>query len=163
MISFILFYLVGIPISVLLHELGHALGILAATKENARVYLGPMGDNNKENFRIGRIHFHIKWAFSGFCAVNNRSDFTRSQNIVFLAGGPIATLLLIISAYLLGTTLSHDGTRNFLNGIFFANLSLFIFTSIPMIYPKWWKPYAGRPSDGYQIFAELKAKDEMKT
>jgi len=162
-ISFILFYLIGVPISVLLHEMGNALGVVIFTREKSHIYLGPMNDDNKENFRIGRMHFHIKWDFSGFCAVNNRSDFTRFQNIVFLAGGPIATFLLIIAAYLLGTSLLHDGIRNFLNGIFFANLSLFLFTSFPMIYPNWLKPYAGRPSDGYQILTALKAKDEIKT
>jgi len=66
MISFVLFYLIGVPVSILLHEVGHALGVTLFTKEKAHVYLGPANDNNEENFRIGRMHFHIKWAFLVF-------------------------------------------------------------------------------------------------
>ena len=159
MISFFLFYLIGIPVSVLLHEVGHAIGVTIFTKEKAHVYLGPINDNNKENFRIGRMHFHIKWAYFGFCVVKNRNDLTSFKNIMFLAGGPIISLLLCIAAYLISTDLTHNGTKNFLNGVFYANLSMFIFTSIPIIYPNWLKPYAGRPSDGYQILTIFKAKN----
>ena len=159
MISFVLFYLIGIPVSVLLHEVGHAIGVTIFTKEKAHVYLGPINDNNKESFRIGRMHFHIKWAYFGFCVVKNRNDFTSFKNIMFLAGGPIVSLLLFIAVYLISADLTHYGTKNFLNGVFYANLSLFIFTSIPIIYPSWLKPYAGRPSDGYQILTILKAKN----
>ena len=159
MISFVLFYLIGIPVSVLLHEVGHAIGVTIFTKEKAHVYLGPINDNNKESFRIGRMYFHIKWAYFGFCVVKKRNDFTSFKNIIFLAGGPIVSLLLFITAYLISANLTHYGTKNFLNGVFYANLSMFIFTSIPIIYPNWLKHYAGRPSDGYQILTILKAKN----
>ncbi|ANU25810.1 hypothetical protein [Planococcus versutus] len=164
MISFFIFYLIGVPVSILLHEVGHALGITLFTKEKAHVYLGPANDNNEENFRIGRMHFHIKWAFFGFCFVKNRSDFTSFKSIMFSAGGPIISLLLCIAAYLVSADLTHYGTKNFLNGIIYFNLILFIFTSIPITYPNWWKPkpYAGRPSDGYQILTALKSKNNSR-
>lgn len=158
MISFFLFYLVGIPLSVLLHEVGHAIGIVMFSKEKAYVYLGPVNDDNKENFRLGRMHFHIKWAFFGFCIVKNRSDFTKFNNILFLAGGPIVSLLLFIAAYFLSANFSHEGTQNFLQGVFYTNLSMFIFTSLPLIYPKWLPAFAGHPSDGYQILNILKSR-----
>lgn len=158
MISFFLFYLLGVPISILLHEVGHALGATLFTKEKAHVYLGPANEGNRENFRIGRLHFHIIWAFSGFCSVDNRRDFTSFKSIMFLAGGPILSLLVCIAAYLVSADLTHYGTKNFLNGVIYFNLLLFIFTSIPITYPKWWKPYAGHPSDGYQILTILNSK-----
>lgn len=158
MISFLLFYLIGIPASVLIHEIGHAVGALLFSKEKVHVYLGPGDASNKENFRIGRMHFHIKLAYYGFCAVKNRNDFTKAGYVIFLAGGPLFTLLLVIAASLVSAELTHFGAKNFLNGIFFANFTLFIFTSIPVIYPNWLKPYAGRPSDGYQILTTLKTK-----
>lgn len=157
MISFLLFYLIGIPVSILLHEVGHALGATLFTKEKALVYLGPINKFNKENFRIGRMHFHIKWAFFGFCDVKNSSNLNRIRNVFFLAGGPLASLVLFIAAFSVSTDLTHYGTKNFLNGVMYSNLSLFIFTSIPIIYPNWLKPYAGRPSDGHQILTLLKS------
>lgn len=54
-------FVVGIPISTLLHEIGHALGVIVCSKERAHVYLG--AKNLPENLRIGRIHFHIRWGF----------------------------------------------------------------------------------------------------
>jgi len=78
---------------------------------------------------------------------------------MFLAGGPITSLLLCIRAYLVAADLTHYGIKNFLNGMIYFNLILFIFTSIPIIYPNWWKPYAGYPSDGHQILTILKSKN----
>lgn len=159
MISFLLFYLIGIPASVLIHEVGHALGALISSKEEAHVYLGPAQESNKEDFRIGRMHVHIQLAYYGFCIVSNKGDFTKVRNVLFLAGGPLFTLLLAIAAPFISTELTHSGIKNFLNGIFFANFTMFIFTSVPVIYPNWLKPYAGRPSDGYQLLQILKAKN----
>jgi len=157
MISFFFFYVIGLPISVLLHEVGHAIGGTVFSKEKTHVYLGPFNDDNKENFRIGRLHFHIKWAYFGFCAVENRKYFSKFNNVMFLAGGPVVSLVVSVAAFLVSSDLTHDGAKTFLQGIFYANLSLFIFTSIPVIYPNWLKPYAGRPSDGYQILSVFKA------
>lgn len=158
MITFLLIFLLGIPLSVLVHEVGHALGIILFTKKEAHVYLGPANDKNNENFRIGRIHFHIIWAHSGFCFVKNESDLSRFSNIMFSAGGPIASLLLVIISYLITTDITHYGTKNFFIGILYANLSLFIFTSIPITYPNWLKPYVGRYSDGYHILKSIRKK-----
>lgn len=57
MISFILIYLVGLPIAVLLHEVGHAIGSALLSKEKVRVYLGPLDDSNKENFDSEKFRF----------------------------------------------------------------------------------------------------------
>lgn len=46
MISFFLFYLIGIPVSVLLHEVGHAIGVTIFSKEESYVYLGSENDLN---------------------------------------------------------------------------------------------------------------------
>ncbi len=157
MVSFLLFYLIGIPASVLLHEIGHAFGLVLFTKESARVYLGPSNASNKENLRIGRMHFHIRWAYFGFCEWGTRAAFSSFQRVMMLAGGPAVSLLVAIVAFFISADLTHWGTKNFLNGIMFSNLLLFISTSIPVVYPKWMGPYAGHPSDGYQILKVFKA------
>jgi len=74
-ISFILFYVVGIPLSVLIHEIGHALGVILFSKEKVYVYLGTSNLSNKENFRIGRMHFHICWRYYGYCYLEKESLF----------------------------------------------------------------------------------------
>ncbi|WP_391122504.1 hypothetical protein [Psychrobacillus sp. L3] len=158
MISFILFYLIGIPVSVLLHELGHALCVVMFSKEEAYVYLGTTNESNKENFRIGRVTFHITFAYSGFCAVKNMTNFSIVQSILFFIGGPIVSVLLFIGAYFISAEVTHYGTRNFLNGIIYINLFLFILTIIPIRYPKVLKTYAGFQSDGYQILTLLKGR-----
>ncbi|WP_166669477.1 hypothetical protein [Paenisporosarcina antarctica] len=81
---------------------------------------------------------------------------------MFLAGGPIASLLLFIAAYFTSAELTHYGSKNFINGITFINLYLFIGTIIPIIYPNWLRPYAGLPSDGYQILTVLKARNKTE-
>lgn len=164
MVSFLLFYLIGIPVSVLLHEIGHAIGIVLFSKEKARVYLGPFNASNKENFRIGRIHFHIRWAYFGFCKCDARNaDISNFQKIMFLAGGPVVSLLLAGAAFLISVDLTQFGPKNFLNGIMYCNLAMFIITSIPIVYPKWLGPFAGRPSDGFQILAVFKTGNKIES
>lgn len=158
MISFFLFYLIGIPVSVLLHEVGHAIGVIIFSKEESYVYLGSENDLNKKNFQIGRIHFHINRAYFGFCVVNNRTPFSKFQSVMFLVGGPLVSLLVFVASYLVKADVTHYEIKNFLNGIAYCNLFIFICTSIPIRYPKWLKPYAGLPSDGYQIYTLLKGK-----
>ncbi|WP_203247406.1 hypothetical protein [Sporosarcina beigongshangi] len=157
MVSFLLFYAIGIPVSVLLHEIGHAIGLVLFSKERALVYLGPPNVSNRENIRIGRMHFHIRWSYSGFCKRGTRNtDFSGFQSIMMSAGGPVASLMLAVTAFFISTDLTHLGAKNFLNGILFYNFLLFISTSIPVVYPKWMGPLAGHPSDGYQILKVFK-------
>lgn len=164
MVSFLLFYIIGIPVSVLLHEIGHAIGLVLFSKENARVYLGPFHASNKEDFRIGRIHFHIRWAYFGFCQYGTRNtDFSSFQRIMMSVGGPTVSLLLAVTTFFISADLTHFGIKNFLNGIMFYNLLLFISTSIPVVYPKWMGPLAGHPSDGYQILKVFKTENKIKS
>ncbi|KMY32374.1 hypothetical protein ACZ11_09590 [Lysinibacillus xylanilyticus] len=66
------------------------------------------------------------------------------------------SLSLAVISYFAMNTFTNDALLNFLNGLFYVNGTLFLFTVIPIIYPKWLKPYAGLPSDGYKIIRALK-------
>ncbi|WP_083225252.1 MULTISPECIES: hypothetical protein [Lysinibacillus] len=154
-LSFMLLYVVGIPISTLLHEIGHALGVIVCSKERAHVYLG--AKNLPENLRIGRIHFHIRWGLFGFCTPQKGSSLTRKQSLGFIAGGPIMTLaVLLFASYLARYFAAYAGIHYFFNSLFYLNTFQFLATAVPLIYPKWYKPYAGLPSDGYQMLSLLK-------
>lgn len=87
MLTFVLLYVIGIPVSTLLHESGHALAVVLVSNGRVHVYVG--AKNLPENFRIGRIHFHIKWGFFGYCDLPKGSKLTRYQTLIFIASGPI--------------------------------------------------------------------------
>ena len=103
--------------STLLHEIGHALGVIVCSKERAHVYLG--AKILPDSFRVGRIHFHIRWGFFGFCTPQNGSSLTRKQSLGFIAGGPIMTLaVLLFASYLARYLLLMQGYTIFSIAIF---------------------------------------------
>lgn len=74
-----------------------------------------------------------------------------------MAGGPIMTLLLLLIASNLARYFAaYAGIHYFFNGLFYLNTFQFLATAVPLIYPNWYKPYAGLPLDGYQMLSLLK-------
>ncbi len=149
MFEFLLFYLLVIPLSVLLHEVGHGLGVVLFSKSNAHIYLGVRNEENKENFRLGRLHFHILWSFIGF--VYWAGDLSKRQRAIALAGGPMMSLLLTMLFFWIAVSIPNEDLRPFFWGITSFNCIQFIATIIPIQYPRWWVGYSGHPSDGLQI------------
>jgi len=161
MITISLFYLVGIPLSILWHEVGHATGIIIFTKSQARVFLGPVNESNKNLFRIGRIYFHIKWSYSGYCdiKINNATiAISKFQQAMISVCGPVSSLLLTILTFYISDYTTYELAKEFFNGIAILNLLLFFCTIIPIRYPNWWKPYGGKLSDGYLFLRALRTK-----
>jgi hypothetical protein len=161
MLLFLLFYLIVIPISILLHEIGHGLGILLFSKERiAKVYLGPINESNKETFRFFRMHFHITWAFYGFCSyTGGNKNLTKVEAISSALGGPLVSLIISITAFISVSFIEGTLTQEYMKGIAIFNLINFIMTIIPIKYPKWWGIYSGRPSDGYRIVTALRGTE----
>jgi hypothetical protein len=157
MLLFLLFYLVVIPLSVFIHELGHAFAVLLSTNANARVYLGPFNEANKENFKIGRIHFHIKWATYGSISLSNlKGEVSKKQNIIIAAGGPLVSLIVAVLVTICSFYVINNRIESFLQAIAIYNYLSFLWTIIPMTYPSWMKAYRGMPSDGLRIVKALK-------
>ncbi|MFB9973985.1 hypothetical protein FPQ10_06915 [Allobacillus sp. SKP2-8] len=156
MLLFLLFYILVIPICVLLHEIGHGIGVVTTSKSNAHVYLGNRNKENKENFRIGRLHFHINWSYVGFVAWEGR--LKKHQKAVALAGGPIMSLALVFLFGLIAVLVPLDDLRSFFWGATIFNLIQFIATVIPITYPRWMGAYNGHPSDGLQLLQLVKRK-----
>ncbi|MCF6410104.1 hypothetical protein L1611_10265 [Alkalihalobacillus sp. EGI L200015] len=132
------------------------------TKYNANVYLGQK--NNKETFRLGRVHFHINWAFYGFVRYANESPITTTgQRIVIFIGGPLVSLCIGVFGFISSTYMFDENSiKNLMTGVGVFNIYLFLLTILPIRYPEWWKPYSNMPSDGYRILQEVKRKNEMK-
>ncbi len=145
-----------IPLSVLLHEVGHGIGVVSSSKSHARIYLGNWDEKNKQNFRLGRLHFHIHWSYYGYCSWDNA--LSKRQKISALTGGPLMSLLLTCIFSLIVQEVPQGNLRSVINGIIFFNLANFLVTAIPITYPRWFGPLGGHPSDGLQLLRLLKMK-----
>lgn len=144
-----------------MHEIGHALGLLFSTKNSiAKVYLGSgyWDDSNKESFRIGRIHFHIRWGFVGFCFyIKESGEMTKRQVIIFCLCGPLMSLILSLFFIILLFLYHPQGVLDYIiTGMAMFSFVQFMMTIIPIEYPAWMNGYGGTPSDGHQIVGALK-------
>jgi hypothetical protein len=137
------------------------LGLVIATKDgNAKVYLGRWSNSEKETFRMGRISFYIKWSYTGHCSYKTETgEIKNFQVITFMLFGPLLSLIFSIMLYtLLFLNISNPNINNIIQASAVFNFFQFLFTIIPIRYPNWFKPYGGKPSDGYQILSILKVK-----
>lgn len=149
--------MIGLPFTTLIHEIGHALGLVSSTKYGeARIYIGDFSKSNKESFKIGRIHFHITLGRGGLCRYEKNNDMTKLQSAITTIGGPLISALFTFVLYLL----LHQPINKYylITGMFWLNFIQFVVTVIPIIYPKWWRPYGGYPSDGYKVLNILRGK-----
>lgn len=151
--TFLLFILV-VPIFVLLHELGHGIGAVSTSKADIHIYLGQFSEDNKENFKIGRLHFHIQWSFIGYAYWGESLD--KRQRVIALAGGPLMSLFLGLLFELLTSLDLQNGIRQLFGWSATYNLIQFIITIIPIRYPRWMAAYNGMPSDGLRLVQLLR-------
>src|SRR5699024_4949983 len=147
----IIFWLAVVPLTTLVHELGHGIGGVLSTKERTMAILGPADQSNKRTFSVGRMDFHIKWAYFGFCSIESNRDLSAFQRIVIAAGGHVVPLLIALTSFIILFIDLHYEIKNLLTAIAIFNFWQCICTAIPIIYPSWFGPYSGIPSDGYRI------------
>lgn len=134
------------------------MGLVCSTKDGAaRVYIGDFSNSNKESFRIGRVHFHITLGMGGICRYEKNNYMTKLQSVITTISGPLMSAFFAFILYLF---LHHPINKHYLiTGMFWLNLIQFVVTVIPIIYPKWWRPYGGYPSDGYKVLKILIGKE----
>ncbi|WP_404428594.1 site-2 protease family protein [Sutcliffiella horikoshii] len=154
MLLFLLFYILVIPVCVLMHEIGHGLGVVSFSKHDAHIYLGKRNKENKENFKIGRFRFHIHWSYVGF--VDWKGDLNKRQRIAVLAGGPIMSLFLVFLFAVVAIVVPPSNLHSFFRGASIFNLAMVVWTIIPITYPRWMGAYYGHPSDGLQLLRLLR-------
>jgi tetratricopeptide (TPR) repeat protein len=91
-------------VNVLVHELGHAIPILCWSKKKVVVYIGSLGDPG-HSFRLslGRLELYLKYNpflwFRGLCSPGER--LAVSKMIFYTAMGPLASLLITLSSFVL--------------------------------------------------------------
>jgi len=158
---FLIFYLIVLPMTTLLHEIGHGLGVIVSSKAQAKIYLGNPDEKNMENFRLGRLHFHINWSYIGYCYWG--SELNKQQRICTLLGGPAMSLLISVACFLFAFVISTGDLHSLLRGTAMLNLFQFIITIIPITYPRWMSGYSRQPSDGMQLLRLIKESPTKNT
>lgn len=155
------------PISLLIHEIGHALGIVIADKNAvAQVYMGSASEDNKFRLKVGRIHLYLTLAFSGFCSfANEQQPISNRQRLLMLTGGPVMSLLtclLLLSLSYWFWSVGNVELSSWFENVGFINFIIFILTVLPYKYPSFMKHLGGFPTDGLQILKLLRNRATLK-
>ncbi|TQR17569.1 hypothetical protein FG384_17895 [Psychrobacillus vulpis] len=151
--------LIIITVSLLIHEMGHAIAwILQNKKARADIYMGSSSKENKLKLTIGRITFYLTISFSGFCRLSNPEELppiTNKQRLISAAGGPIASLFGFVTLYFISHLIS--GVLGIIiNRVAIISLMVFLTTAIPYTYPSFLRHLGGFQSDGLKILNLLK-------
>ena len=148
-------WILPVPLT-LLHELGHALPLLAFSRERVIVRVGyqPVG-----SVSIGRLELRIRWLNSprwgwfGFVEGEGEElSLSRVRWLVILAGGPLVTAIVLMALVAAAAFVPWPATILIWVPALVVAWELLV-TATPMRYPGWFGPYAGRVSDGYRILA----------
>ncbi len=152
-------------LSVLLHELGHALGFrIGAGKKPWRVLVG----SGPELFTVGRFTAYLIPVGGFFLPVDRDEPQTKKGKILMLLGGPLASLLLAALFFVLRFfVFVPDAAKGALYGmlvylitfLLLYNFLQFLVTALPIRYRVVCR---GMISDGRQIVRVLRNKDASK-
>ena len=144
-------------LSTFLHEFGHALGYMLSTGDrhwHIRVGWG------KQLLDTKALTVNLL-VFDGLFTPLEKKIDTKSKLIATLAGGPAASLLLVLGLSVLrsgvfafrSAILADGGIAYFVNYAFFCNLFLLILSLAPVHY--FWGEVRGMETDGLQIIHAL--------
>ena len=145
------------PADILLHELGHALAGIFYAKKKVVMWLG--SDGNTEgclHFNAGRLevwmHPNIFTWRGGRCVLPDRTGITNGHNFMFIAGGIIASFLLILVLCFLGFAVHFPNTLHITILVALGYVTImFLMNIIPR--DKAYKMQDGKTTynDGYQL------------
>ncbi|WP_096187790.1 M50 family metallopeptidase [Evansella halocellulosilytica] len=152
-ISIILFIFIAFPLSVFIHEFGHAAAILLLTKKKVRIFIGPRTSDNDESFKVGRCHFHLQWSTGGSCfTMMEEQEWTKKITFFFFLFGPLFSFIAASTFILAANMLKQEtfwSTVLFWTG--YLNAIMFIITLVPIKYPNTTGRLNGVHSDGYEL------------
>ena len=145
------------PVFTFLHECGHALMALALTDRNVTILLG--GGRNSLRWQWGRLRVAIGWWFTGFVGfARYDQEQIPSHHILYITlAGPFVSLLLAVLFWNLGSTWSGSGWfERVMETFAYSAFAQFLFTILPLRYPRWLGAYGGRTSDGWRALQLLR-------
>lgn len=104
-IGFILVVIITRPITVLFHELGHAIPAILLTRQKVTIYIGSYGDPaNSIKVKIGLLEAWFKWNPFWKCGVcvPSASEVPVNKRLLYTVTGPLASLFMaFVGAYLI--------------------------------------------------------------
>jgi len=151
-------WLVLFPIITFLHECGHALAVLALTGQDVTILLGSGRRGMK--WQWGKLGVVVGWltGFVGFTKYDQERLTSRQILWVTLAG-PLVSLLLTVACSAPAFTRGiPQGFVILMRIVAYATLAQFLFTILPLRYPRWLLAYGGKTSDGWRALQLLRVK-----
>ncbi|MBH0229645.1 site-2 protease family protein [Halobacillus yeomjeoni] len=136
---FILIFLVA-PLSLLIHEMGHALTALLHQAEHSSITIGR--GSKLFSVKLGRVKVHIRWVFfQGAQTLNERKNpFSLREKAWISIGGPLFNA--IVAWFFIAMPFLSTSRTWMLFGLFNGYLALV--NSIPFC-------FRGKKSDGYRF------------
>ena len=145
----VLVVVIGVmPVSVALHEFGHAIPQLIAG-DSVKVVLG-IRAKKQLNFSVHRLS-----VTSSIYPISGCVIYQGRERVLSAIGGPLVSLLIVVLS-VIGLDASRDFVQSVSISVLVCNSNLFLWTSIPMKYPSWMGVYSGFRSDGLRIFDILR-------
>lgn len=144
------------PILTFIHELGHAIFALIFTGGEVDIRIGNF-ENKHISFKIGRLEVYLN-KFSPWIGCANWSEIPKEgyKRMLLCLGGPIASLLMVITFLMLGLIAKNEFLKVFLNSFLLGSINQFFWTILPIKYKH--GGYKGKKSDGYYAIKIIKEK-----
>lgn len=155
-----LLWLIIAPGQTLLHELGHAAAALLLSDAPVTVVLGDYRQHEsnprKVDMQTGRLRYVLQplSGFTGFY-IWSRDESSRRTRIIVNLAGPVTSLLIALLLWYLDTALQVDALSPLLYWSGILAFWQFVFTILPIRYPRWMGAYQGRISDGRRVYRLL--------
>lgn len=159
LLFFGLFLLVN-PLTVLFHELGHAIPAILATGEKATIYIGSYGKQERSFcIRLRKIDIWVKpgWWKQGLCIFPE--GLSRRMTIISILCGPLASLTIGgIATWLIFSMDAHGFAKLVIIIFLFSAIVDFIFNLIPREIHNTGSEWGTLYSDGYTLRQMLRHK-----
>lgn len=127
------------PLTVLFHELGHAIPAIIFTRKKVTIYLGSHGDTDKSfKIKIGLLEMWIRpkycWT-KGLCEPSSTA-MSNNQAIIFLIGGTISSLLIAsVASYFIFKYDMHGALKLIIIVFLISSIFDFVINIVPSNIP----------------------------
>jgi len=123
------------PLTVLFHELGHAIPAILFTGKKVTIYIGSHGETDKSfKIKIGLLDVWIRPKYCwtrGLCEPSSTA-MSSNQAIIFLIGGPIASLLIAtIASYFIFRYDMHGALKLVIIVFLISSIIDFVINIVP--------------------------------
>src|SRR5215203_4918679 len=100
LILLVVLFILSQPLTVLFHELGHAIPLLVFTKKPVVIFIGSYGNTKRSvrlNFRVFDIwlgYNPLKWVWRGGLCISAPVELSNTKQLIYAICGPIASTIV---------------------------------------------------------------------